>query len=275
MLKQFIKRQLKNRFPDIVATYHYYRSRKLYQSMQLKKLRFGFTLMGMNTMQDGTFEPEETGIILDNLKNIDVFVDIGANIGYYSCISRNKGIKTIAVEPLTENLNILYENLRINGWNDVEVFPVGLAEKPGIADLYGENTGASLLNGWAGSSEFSELWKHTIALSTLDILLGGRFTGQRLFIKIDVEGAEYEVLKGALTTIAMNPKPTWLIEICLTEHHREGLNPNFLKVFELFWKYGYQSRTADNDKTTVSKEDVRRWIKNRERDFGSINFIFE
>jgi FkbM family methyltransferase len=275
MLKQFIKRQLAIVFPDIIVAYHYYRNRKQYQRIQLKKLRFGFTLMCMNAMQDGTFEPEETGIILDNLKNIDVFVDIGANIGYYACIARHKGIKTIAVEPLAENLNILYENLKINGWDDVEVFPVGLAEKPGIADLYGENTSTSLLRGWAGNSEFSELWKRTIALSTLDILLGGRFTGQRLFIKIDVEGAEYEVLKGALKILALTPKPVWMVEICFTEHHAAGMNPNYLKIFELFWQNGYKAKTSDNDKTTVSKEDVRRWIKNMERDFGFINFIFE
>lgn len=271
-MKQFIKRLLKIGFPDIIAAYHYYQSRKQYQRMQLKELNFGFTLKGMNAMQDGTFEPEETRIILDNLKTTDVFVDIGANIGYFSCIACHKGIKTIAVEPLVENLSILYENFKINGWSDVEVFPVGLADRPRIADLYGGGTGASLLSGWAGCSELS---KRTIVLTTLDIILGKRFSEKRLLIKIDVEGAEFDLLQGALSTITMNPKPTWLIEICLTENQPEGINPNFENIFTLFWKNGYQVISLGEDSRIVTPEDVHRWVDNRTRDFGYVNYLFK
>lgn len=272
MLKQLIKRRLKSTFPDIFASYRYYRNRKQHQSMQPKKSTFGFNLMGMNAMQDGTFEPEETKFITDSLENVDVFVDIGANIGYYSCISRHKGIKTIAIEPLTENLNILYKNLKINGWDDVEVFPVGLAEKPGTADLYGESTGASLLSGWAGSSESL---KRTISLTTLDIILGKRFSEKRLLIKIDVEGAEYKVLTGALATLQSNPKPIWIIEICLTENQPQDLNPDFMNIFKLFWKNGYQAISFGEDNRVVTPEDVHRWVDNRARDFGYVNYLFK
>jgi hypothetical protein len=90
-----------------------------------------------------------------------------------------------------------------------------------------------------------------------------------------VEGAEFKLLQGALSTITMNPKPTWLIEICLTEHYPQGLNPNFMKVFEIFWKNGYEARTADKDQARISMDDVEKWVENRERGFGSINFIFK
>jgi FkbM family methyltransferase len=270
-MKQFIKRRLKNGFPEIITAYHYYRDRKQYQRMQFKKSELGFTLMGVNAMQDGAYEPEETEIIVDKLQHTDIFIDIGANVGYFSCIACHKGIKTIAVEPLSENLRILYANLKINGWDDVEVFPVGLAERPGIADLFGGGTGASLSNGWAGTSE---LWKRAISLTTLDTILGKRFVEKRLLIKIDVEGAEYGVLRGALSTIAMNPKPTWLIEICLTENQPQGLNPDFLNTFRLFWESGYQANSVGEDGRIITPEDVQRWVDNRTRDFGYVNYLF-
>ena len=82
----------------------------------------------------------------------------------------------IAIEPMPDNLSALFANLSANGWVDCEVHPVGLAETPGLATLYGADTGASLTEGWAGSVAHGFL-KHTIALNTLDNVLGDRFAG--------------------------------------------------------------------------------------------------
>jgi hypothetical protein len=59
-----------------------------------------------------------------------------------------------------------------------------------------------------GGSE--PLFQRKIALSTMDILLGDRFEGKRIFIKIDVEGVEHAVLCGAGRTMSLDPKPTWV-----------------------------------------------------------------
>lgn len=270
-MTQSIKQKLKNNFPNLTAAYYFYLSKVRYSKVQNLETKLGFSFMGMKSMQEGTFEPEETEIILNALTDSDLFVDIGANSGYFSCIANNKGVKTISVEPSPDNLVVLLGNLKANGWNNAEVFPVGLGEKPMILDLYGENTGASFLSKWAGSSEFL---KQSIAVSTLDIVLGNRFLDKKLFIKIDVEGFEYEVLKGAISTLRSNVKPTWLLEICFTEHHPDGYNPNYLKTFELFWDNGYEAYTADRERLIVKKEDVNRWIKNKKRDFGYANFLF-
>lgn len=139
-----------------------------------------------------------------------------------------------------------------------------------MATLYGTSrTGASLIGSCAGASQF---FHRTIALSTLDILLGSRFNGKKVFIKIDVEGVEYEVLLGALVTMDMNPKPTWVIEICLNEYHPDGINPHFQDMFNLFWQRGYEVCTADENNKLIQPEDVARWVQEGRCDSGMINY---
>ncbi len=223
-------------------------------------------------MQIGAFEPEETKLLqyYFSIDAPDVFVDVGANIGYYTCLARSLGKHTIAIEPLTQNLNYLYLNLSENGWNDVEVYPVALGEQPGIATLYGSSTGASLIRGWAGASP---LVRQIVPISTLDILLGIRLARKKLIIKVDIEGAEYAMLKGAIRTLTTVPRPTWLIEIGLSEHQPSGLNPNYTNTFKLFWQNGYEARTADQENRIVLPKDVERWVRIGSCDYGS-NYIF-
>jgi hypothetical protein len=151
------------------------------------------------------------------------------------------------------------------------VFPVALSNKPAITTLYGAGTGASLIGGWADTSP---LLRQTIAVSTLDILLGSRFEGKRLVIKIDVEGAEYSVLAGAPNTLAMSPRPTWLVEICLSEHHPTGINPDFVKTFNTFWQNGYYAMTADRKSKVVFPDDVKRALSTGTCEWGH-NFVFK
>jgi FkbM family methyltransferase len=238
---------------------------------------YGFKLRGSSSvhhqgMQKGTFEVDETELILQYLSRSDVFIDVGANIGYYSCMARSLGKQVIAVEPLSRNLKYLYANLMENNWLDVEVFPLGLSDRPGIAVLYGaSSTGASLISNWAGSSK---RFKRVVPISTLDILLGHRFDRKRIFIKIDVEGVEYQVLMGAIETLKIVPRPIWLIEICLSEFYPNGINPNYAATFEIFWQKGYEVRTADSHSRLIQNSDVQRWAEAGRCETGVINYFF-
>ena len=253
------------------------RSAYLSRSTTLATTPYGFKLLGSNSihhlaMQAGTFEPEETALFKALFQQADIFVDVGANIGFYACHARHAGLHVVAVEPLFKNLEYLYENLRANAWADVEVFPLGLGARPGVATLFGgSSTGASLIGSWAGASQ---RFRKTIPISTLDILLGNRFSGQNIFIKMDVEGAEYPALLGAVTVMDMEPKPVWVVEICLNEYHPNGINPDFRDTFILFWQHGYQARTADQFDKVIQPADVERWVKNGRCDSGTINYRF-
>jgi len=249
----------------------------LSKSTRMKMTPYGFKLIGSSSshhvaMQEGIFEAQETLLLREYLRSADVFVDVGANIGFYACLARLADKHVIAVEPLSKNLEYLYANILANDWTDIEVFPVGLSDRPGLATLYGgSSTGASLISSWAGASQ---LFRRIIPVSTLDVLLNGRFAGKKILIKIDVEGAEYPVLLGATNVMCLQPKPTWIVEICFNEFHPDGMNPNFQDTFNLFWRYGYETRTADQRNQLIQRTDVDRWVKDGRCDSGTINYKF-
>jgi FkbM family methyltransferase len=222
-------------------------------------------------MMAGQFEVEETRLLIELLDDADVFLDVGANVGLFSCLALSRGKTVVAIDPLPANLAQLYANLQANGWENVEVYPVALGARPGLATLFGGGVGASLVPGWAGARY---LPARIVPLSTLDVLVGHRFEGSRLIVKIDVEGFELEVLRGAESLIGCEPPPLWLVEVCLSEHHPGGLNAAFEETFEVFRRSGYAATTADSARRPVSESDVSRWVALGRQEFGTHNFLF-
>jgi hypothetical protein len=108
----------------------------------------------------------------------------------------------------------------------------------------------------------------------MDNLIGNRFAGKKLFIKIDVEGAEYDVLKGAIKILTMSPRPTWFIEICLSEFHPGKLNLNYADTFNLFWEHGYEVRLANKENQLITNADIRKWIADKKTNTGEFNYLF-
>jgi len=266
-----VKKFARRYFPNAVGAIHRVRFARQRNSRRLSVTPFGFRFGGHQAMEDGTFEPYEAGVIAAFCSPGTVFVDVGANYGFFACLARQRGASVIAIEPVQSNLEILYRNLTVNGWNDIEVFPLGLAAKPGISTIYGAGTGASMVPRWSG---LSEAWKSAIAVSTLDIVLSDRFANEPLLIKIDVEGVELQVLLGAAKTLARNPAPAWLVEIVLTEHHPDGLNPTFGDVFDLFRAAGYTAFAVGPEARVVTADDVAQWIASRRRQFGHWSYLF-
>jgi FkbM family methyltransferase len=267
MLKK-LKNYIYNRYPPLSVASNYLSLARDMKRFGVKLTPYGFKFIGPKELQDGLYEPDETRLIQSYLKKSTVFIDIGANIGYYSCLGRYAGLKVIAIEPLLFNLEYLYANLETNGYYDVEVFPVGLAANTGLATLFGPGTAASLIQDWSGKSTK----KRIVPLATLDLIIGDRFADEKLLIKIDVEGAECEVLKGADNTLTAFPGSVWIVEIVLSENYPKGLNPNFLQTFEKFWSHGYKAFTIGEDSKLVSRNDVLMWIK--KADLGG-TFLFK
>jgi FkbM family methyltransferase len=237
---------------------------------------YGMDLVGPGYLIDSGLESEEIALVEKKLQQIDLFVDVGANIGLYTCLAARSGRHVIAIEPLSSNLQYLYKNIRSNGLKDIEVFPLGVSSAPGLSVLGGIGAQASFLQNWANEDfGFNRYMENICPTSTLDIILGRRFSGLQLLLKIDVEGFEFEVLKGATATLERSPKPTWIVECFLERFHPGNRNPNFLQTFDAFFDRGYRARIASMNGAVVTRETVQEWVTRGVVEGGAYNFVFE
>jgi FkbM family methyltransferase len=140
----------------------------------------------------------------DFFKKGDVVFDVGANYGNRTEVFLNLGAKVVSFEPQT----ICYDYLNTKFANKIKLEKVGLGEKEGESVFFtsdNSTTVATLSKNWiekTKESRFSDIdWNHSekIKISTLDIMI--KKHGKPNFIKIDVEGFEYEVLKGLSSPI--------------------------------------------------------------------------
>jgi len=177
---------------------------------------------GMLSRVLGMYEPAKTDVVLKLLKPGSTFIDVGANIGDFSLLAAsvigNEG-KVLAFEPEAANCQWVKRNIELNGHKNVEVFQLALSDSDGEAPLYlgGRCDYHSLLK----DQREREAGAITVKTRTLDSLLEERGQFRVDMIKVDVEGAELEVLKGARETLRRNPHVVLLLEL----HPLMGVSP--------------------------------------------------
>ena len=233
---------------------------------------YGFSIAGDSLQAEPDWEVEQTKVFLERLPGHDIVIDIGANIGFYSCLAAIHGKHVLSFEPSPRNLRYLTQNLWANRCKQIEVFPMGLGSQCGLNQIYGFGGIASFVEGWGQSdSRRAEL----VAVTTLDTILAGRFPNERILVKMDVEGFELEVLKGASQTLRRDPKPTWLVEIMLADGViPDGRNPAFAETFECFWSAGYECRMLDGSFELVTPSTIAQWVSTKSQ-IGNHNYLFQ
>lgn len=138
----------------------------------------------------GLMEYEDMSFLLHYLQEDDLFYDIGANVGVYTILaSKVKKANTVSIEPLPLTYEKLLDNIQINRLNNVISKNIGLSFEP--SKLY-FTTNKDTMNSVALSSDTSKL---EVNVDTLDNI-SDKF-GIPQIIKIDVEGYETNVLRGA------------------------------------------------------------------------------
>lgn len=148
-------------------------------------------------------------------------VDVGANIGFFSLVAAklvgSMG-RVLAVEPEPANCGRIARNVELNRYANVEVAQVALGDRSGevtlhLASDHGHHSMLDRSPDRAGNSI-------TVPMLTLDTLLASRNIGRVDLLKIDVEGYEVEVLRGAAETIRSNPEIVILMDV----HESLGVN---------------------------------------------------
>lgn len=130
------------------------------------------------------------------LREGESIVDMGAHIGIFTVKAAKAvgdGGRVIAIEPQVDNLRFLQRNIEANELKNVIIVPKAVNSKKGKSKLYlsGRTWSHSLLPQELGSSEFAE-----IEVDTLDNILRELGVKKVDFMKMNIEGAEVEALKG-------------------------------------------------------------------------------
>jgi FkbM family methyltransferase len=179
----------------------------------------------------GTHEPMIMRTMQEVVQPGWTVVDIGAHIGYSTLLLAKcvgpKG-KVIAFEPLTQNFKMLEENIRLNQHTNVFAENLALMERPGQIELRSATPGALTWVASTATDAAAAVESQRVNAVTFDGYAGRNGIARVDFVKMDVEGAETDVLSG-MTGILERDRPVLLIEI--HQYARYGDNhPALLKL---------------------------------------------
>jgi FkbM family methyltransferase len=167
------------------------------------------------------------------LRGNDVFVDIGANVGSYSVIALAAAPDTrvVAFEPHPNTFDRLSENIELNGAAArARLRNCAVGDRQGtISFTMGEDAKNHI------ATDRDTLSVITVPLTTLDEELRGE--GEVAIVKMDVEGAEALVLKGADGFIRESPPLAWIVEL-IDVGRRYGIENE--DVVGMLGSYGYR-----------------------------------
>ncbi|HTI07079.1 MAG TPA: FkbM family methyltransferase [Puia sp.] len=204
------------------------------------------TIVAPYLIRYGVYETELTKYLLNAIRPDSVFVDVGANIGYYTCMASKKisAGQVFAFEPNEKAFRLLQRNIMLN-WPDCPV----KAEQVAISDKKDEVAFKNykykfVTSQFFTSEEEGEMNSYEV-VKVPTISLDEYFPqGQKIdFLKIDVEGAELGVLKGAKRVIETNPGMQILMEWSVPQLKTQGTDPH--DIIDFFMERGYTPSQLD------------------------------
>jgi FkbM family methyltransferase len=212
---------------------------------------------------NGNFEPVETEIVKKEIKENDIVLDVGANIGYYSLIFAQligKSGKVYSFEPDPTNFEILKKNILVNKHENVILENKAVSNKEGNLKLYlsTENNGMHRI--------YPSKWcKESIDINSIKIDNYFNKNQKIDFIKLDIEGAEYDALLGMESIIQNNENIVIFIEFVPASLEEHGTNPE--KVIDFFINHKFKIFKINNiaeKKEEISKEELLNF-KNKDK----------
>ncbi len=158
--------------------------------------------VGHTLARTGAYEPDVSATLRTLLAPGATFVDIGANIGWFSLLGASlvgaEG-RVIAIEPNPRNVALLRQSAKDNGFDNIEVLAVALSDGPGAVALETDGSNGRIIpvDGPPAAPVEAEF---VVASYPLDEVLASAGVGHVDVIKVDVEGAEPLVLRGGMAT---------------------------------------------------------------------------
>jgi FkbM family methyltransferase len=197
----------------------------------------------------GVYEPSFLKVVKENLKAGDTYIDIGANIGQHSLFASRivgEGGKVIAFEPVHKIYSQFQRSIKLNNIENIKVHNLACGEEKKEMFIYmtESNMGGSSLVFGIENRE-----KDKIHVVTADSILSNE--SKINFVKIDVEGYEYEVLLG-LVEILKTHHPKIMLEYSYGGYRETGLS-NEKKILDLLFALNYSLYDIENNDKEVPK----------------------
>lgn len=192
----------------------------------------------LNLSIDGIYEEYETELVKKEIKRGDVILDLGANIGYYTLIFAKlvgESGKVFAFEPDPDNFALLKKNVENNGYQNVVLINKAISDKTGKLKLYinkEDNKGDHRIHDWHDGRESIEI--ESIKLDDYF----KNYNGKIDFIKMDIQGAEFEAVQGMFHLLNNNQNVKILSEFWPVGLKRSGVEP--LLYLELLLQKGFK-----------------------------------
>ena len=153
------------------------------------------------------YHEEELLFLLSVLQPDEVFVDVGANIGVYSMVASACGARVVAFEPVATARAAFEENVRLNRAEaTTRVHPVALSDEPGKMKITNDLESSNHLV--VGEGEGT--WVDVCRLD--DVLEADKPRSRIGVIKVDAEGFDANVLRGAQSTLSRY-RPAVIVEV--------------------------------------------------------------
>jgi FkbM family methyltransferase len=208
-----------------------------------------YDLVSRNVLETGEWEPRSIHAVAEHLPMSGTFIDVGAHIGYYSLQAASMAGPNghvISIEPNPQTLPKLRGNIGASNAQTVSVWPVACADKESTLQFYAapeSNTGESSFSKENASQEGAAPVAYSVRARRLDAIVKEAKLQRVDVIKIDVEGAEFEVLQGASQTLD-HFRPVLIIE--LVQDQLKSMGSSIDQVTQFLVSHGYvQSRRVD------------------------------
>jgi len=261
-----------SRFPPVMKIYKF-----LYRSLLPKK---SITLVSVQEHQmyvdigdmgdvtaalvsDGIYHPQMTKVFQGTVSKGMTYIDIGANIGYFTLIAAKivgEEGEIFAFEPEPLNFDLLVKNIALNKYENVIPMQKAISNKDGTAKLFVDRISFGSHSLITPGKDVHSFGQDTIEVEaqTLDSFFKN-YTGKIDLVKIDVEGAELAVLEGMESIINQNKELIIITEFLPDGLSRFGSSPE--EFLNRLVNYGFKLYNINEEKESVTLTDIASLLK--------------
>lgn len=217
----------------------------------------------------GKREPVSTEYLMNSgvLKEKDIVLDIGANIGYYAIMEAKlvgDSGRVYAIEPVSSNIKTLKRNVYLNNCKNTKIFHLAMGDENKKRKIYvSEKCNISSFERNAatgGAEQYRIIDEEKVNLVTVDSFLKDKETPN--LIRMDVEGYEYYIIKGAPETLEKN------VKILMEMHSHLMTKEQIKEMLKILTEHGFKVQCVIFDGKISVNQIARRFLEKLNRKKG-------